>query len=236
MTRDPDAREGARDARRDHTADDAADDVADDAADDAVNSTPAQPDPRVVGPETLKGLAHPLRMRLLTELHDRGRATATQLATALGESSGATSYHLRQLHRHGFIVEDPGGTGRERYWRPVPGGWNLPVLDLADDAATSPAVDLVFREQLVQDMERALRAMQQARSWPQPWRDSIRRMETRLSLTPDQVQALHEDLDAIIDRYRLVSGEPGSRRVLLTINTTPTEHAGLPATASDGAR
>lgn len=200
-------------------------------------SEPGSPgDPRVVGPEALKGLAHPLRMRLLSELHDRGRATATQLGEALGESSGATSYHLRQLHRHGFIVEDTtGGTGRERYWCPVPGGWNLPVLDFVDDAATSPAVDLVLREQLLQDMQRTLNVLHQAKSWPQPWRDSIRRMETRLSLTPEQVQALHEDLDAIIDRYRLVSGEPGSRRVLLTINTTPTEHPGTTTDPADGA-
>jgi DNA-binding transcriptional ArsR family regulator len=184
-------------------------------------------DPRVVGPEALKGLAHPLRMRLLSELHDRGRATATQLAAALGESSGATSYHLRQLHRHGFIIEDDqAGSGRERYWRPVPGGWNLPVLEFADDAVTGPAVDRVLREQLMQDMQRALRAVQQAKNWPQAWRDSIRRMDTRLSLTPEQVHALHEELDAIIDRYRLVSGEPGSRRVLLSISTTPTEHPG----------
>jgi DNA-binding transcriptional ArsR family regulator len=182
----------------------------------------------VVGPAALKGLAHPLRLRLLTELNDRGRATATQLAEALGESSGATSYHLRQLHRHGFIVEDDSaGTGRERYWRPAPGGWNLPVLDLAEDAASGAAVDLVLQEQLLEDSRRAMRVVQQARGWPQPWRDSVRRMETALSLTPDQVAALHDDLDEIIDRYRLIAGEPGSRRVILTINTTPTEHPGL---------
>lgn len=193
--------------------------------------------PRVVGPEALKGLAHPLRMRLLTELHDRGRATATQLGEALGESSGATSYHLRQLHRHGFIVEDPaGGTGRERYWRPAPGGWDLPVLELADDAVAGPAVDLVLREQLMQDTKRALQAVQQARNWPQSWRESIRRMDIRLSLTPEQVQALHEDLDAVIDRYRQMPAEPDSRRVLLSINTTPTEHPGLASDAAGGAR
>jgi DNA-binding transcriptional ArsR family regulator len=202
-----------------------------------MTTTPERADATVVGPEALKGLAHPLRMRLLTELHDRGRATATQLGEALGESSGATSYHLRQLHRHGFIVEDSdGGSGRERYWRPAPGGWDLPVLELADDAVAGPAVELVLREQLMQDMQRALQAVQQAKNWPQPWRESIRRMDTRLNLTPEQVHALHQDLDEVIARYRRMPVEPGARRVLLTINTTPTEHAGLPTTASDGAR
>jgi DNA-binding transcriptional ArsR family regulator len=189
----------------------------------------------VVGPAALKGLAHPLRMRLLGELHDRGRATATQLAAALGESSGATSYHLRQLHRHGFIIEDDSpGTGRERYWRPVPGGWNLPVLDLAEDAASGAALDLVVQEQLLDETRRAIDVMRKAHEWPQEWRDSVRRMETRLALTPEQVSALHADLDEIIDRYRLIAGGPGSRRVVLTINTTPTEHPGSATGSATG--
>src|SRR6478609_4808175 len=75
--------------------------------------------PHVVGPPALKGLAHPLRLKLLAELNARGSATASQLGTALGESSGSTSYHLRQLHRHGFVEEDvEQGTGRERVWIP----------------------------------------------------------------------------------------------------------------------
>ena len=209
-----------------------------DAANVSLRTVAKSPDgggPRVVRPGSLKGLAHPLRVRLLSELNDRGRATATQLAHALGESSGATSYHLRQLHRHGFIVEDSAGSGRERYWKPAPGGWNLPVLDLADDATTRQAVGLVLREQLLQDLQRALRTVEQAKAWPQGWRDSVRRMEIRLSLTPEQVAALHADLDEVIDRYRLVAGGPGSRRVVVTINTTPTEHPGVVENASDEA-
>ena len=43
-------------------------------------------------PEALKAFAHPLRMALYAELAQRGPATASQLARALGESSGQTSY------------------------------------------------------------------------------------------------------------------------------------------------
>jgi DNA-binding transcriptional ArsR family regulator len=69
-------------------------------------------------PRMLRGLAHPLRVRLRAELVEHGPATATQLAARTGESSGATSYHLRQLAAYGFVAEDPGrGSGRERYWR-----------------------------------------------------------------------------------------------------------------------
>jgi len=33
------------------------------------------------------------------------------------ESSGATSYHLRQLAHYGYIEEAPTKAGRERWWR-----------------------------------------------------------------------------------------------------------------------
>jgi DNA-binding MarR family transcriptional regulator len=74
---------------------------------------------RVLDVVALKALAHPLRTQLWDALM-AGPATASQLAERLGESSGLTSYHLRQLAKHGFIEEDPGrGTARERFWRCV---------------------------------------------------------------------------------------------------------------------
>jgi DNA-binding transcriptional ArsR family regulator len=74
----------------------------------------------VLDPHMLHGLAHPLRIRLRSELLTHGPATASQLATMIGESSGTTSYHLRQLAQYGFVVDEPDrGNGRERYWRAV---------------------------------------------------------------------------------------------------------------------
>src|SRR4029078_2960721 len=66
----------------------------------------------------LRGLAHPLRLRLLGALREGGPSTATLLAARLGESSAATIYPLRQLEAYGFVVEQAGrGRGRERWWR-----------------------------------------------------------------------------------------------------------------------
>lgn len=66
----------------------------------------------------LRALAHPQRLRMLGLLRIEGPATATRLAERLGLNSGATSYHLRQLARHGFIEEDEGrGNARDRWWR-----------------------------------------------------------------------------------------------------------------------
>jgi DNA-binding transcriptional ArsR family regulator len=64
----------------------------------------------------VRALTHPLRLELLDLLRFEGPSTATLLARRVGESSGATSYHLRQLARYGYIEEER-RSGRERWWR-----------------------------------------------------------------------------------------------------------------------
>ena len=61
------------------------------------------PGTRQVSLDALRALAHPLRVQLFSALTSFGPATASALAARLGESSGSTSYHLRQLEKHGFV-------------------------------------------------------------------------------------------------------------------------------------
>jgi DNA-binding transcriptional ArsR family regulator len=96
---------------------------------------------------SLKALAHPLRINLLNTLSQYGPQTASGLAERLGESSGATSYHLRQLAKHDFVREVEGrGTARERWWRRTPGSLMISAGELADSPATRQAARLVTRE------------------------------------------------------------------------------------------
>jgi DNA-binding transcriptional ArsR family regulator len=72
---------------------------------------------RSLGAREVRALAHPLRLRMLESLADGRSATASMLARELGESSGATSYHLRALAAAELIVEDlDRRKGRERWW------------------------------------------------------------------------------------------------------------------------
>lgn len=181
--------------------------------------------PHVVGPPALKGLAHPLRLKLLAELNARGSATASQLGSAFGESSGSTSYHLRQLHRHGFVEEDvEQGTGRERVWIPRRGGWSLPALDLAADPANAAAVDLVLQAELQTDQQRMLDVLARAGSWPRAWRDATVRRGTYVALDPEQLAAMQVELNEVIDRYRDEEPGTGARRVSVVYQLVPTEH------------
>src|SRR3712207_4628895 len=104
-------------------------------------------DLKELDPASLKALAHPLRLRLLARLRSDGPATATQLAAVVGESSGATSYHLRQLARHGFVADDPArGSGRERWWQAVHRGNSWDPVQFCDDPSTPEALGVPQRE------------------------------------------------------------------------------------------
>ena len=102
---------------------------------------------RQIDLESLKALAHPLRVKIFDVLSTYGSFTASGLAERLGESSGATSYHLRQLEKHGFVREVEGkGVGRERWWERTPGGITLGVLEAKETLAGREASQLVMRE------------------------------------------------------------------------------------------
>src|ERR1700761_9081023 len=68
-------------------------------------------------PRALRAYAHPVRMKLVGLLRTEGPLTATRAGELLGESSGTTSFHLRQLAKYGLVEEAGGGTGREKPWR-----------------------------------------------------------------------------------------------------------------------
>ncbi|MDG4824115.1 winged helix-turn-helix domain-containing protein [Asanoa sp. WMMD1127] len=71
----------------------------------------------MIGQETELALRHPLRVALLDLLAAAGSVTANEAARRLGESSGACSFHLRQLERYGYVEPVAGAHGRARPWR-----------------------------------------------------------------------------------------------------------------------
>lgn len=96
---------------------------------------------------SLRALAHPLRIAMLELLSRRGPQTSSTLGKMLDQPSGVTSYHLRQLARHGFIQEVSGkGRGRERWWERARGTVDFVSTDLAGNLASSEALELVTLE------------------------------------------------------------------------------------------
>ncbi|MBB6119689.1 winged helix-turn-helix domain-containing protein [Nocardiopsis algeriensis] len=197
------------------------------------DNTPGTPRPMEVGPEALRGLAHPLRGRLLDELTTNGPATATLLGRRLGESSGATSYHLRQLSRFGFVEDDPGHTGgRERWWRIRPGGWSMAGNDYLRDPATRTAAEIVLQRFYRERQERLTRWIERLRDADRDpdvrhWKSSAFETNVHLRLTPEETaefsEALHSFLGEWAARFRDRSPEsrPGTEAVEIQVNAFP---------------
>ncbi|MEU4348759.1 winged helix-turn-helix domain-containing protein [Streptomyces sp. NPDC023838] len=178
----------------------------DGSAAEAVKGEAAKPEPRerTLDARSLRGLAHPLRIRLLGSLRHDGPATASQLGERLGESSGATSYHLRQLAAHGFVEDAPEhGKGRERWWRATHDGTSFSEeLHNNPDPEVRGAVDL-FKHEIAtihtQELSTWLGTMNE---WADEWATNADMSDFTLRLTAAQLRELNEKTHELIESYR----------------------------------
>ncbi len=194
---------------------------------DEERTLPGGFDPRrdvFIDARNLRGLTHPLRLRMLAMLRERGPATATMLAERLGESSGATSYHLRQLAEYGFVTDDETrGQGRERWWRSAHRSSYFSTAEAVDDE-TRLLGDAYLRA-VVRGAAMRMEAWVDAQpTLPEAWRDAGTVSDYRMLATPEEARALLERLETIGNEMRATEDEaprPGARRVYLQFQVLP---------------
>ncbi|MFC7789524.1 helix-turn-helix domain-containing protein [Microbacterium sp. MAHUQ-60] len=176
---------------------------------------------RTLEPGALKALAHPLRVRIYNLLSERGPQTASSLAALIGETSGATSYHLRALAAQDLICEVPDrGTARERWWERPKGRINLPGPAETMTPSSRAAAQIVTAEFLRLRHQALMDYVNRPESeQPDEWRDAGLIMTTMLDITPEQMadvkQQLSDVVEAAIERYAGQESRPGARRVTL---------------------
>lgn len=169
---------------------------------------------RVTSPGELRALAHPLRLRLLEELvvDDplTDTATATELAERVGESPANCSWHLRQLAKHGYIEEAPGGTGRERRWRAVIAAreWAAEnATDVEYTAAAQAANDILLAHEF-----EALRARH---AWehtePPEWRDAAASTQGLAWCTAAELKEINKQIADLMMRHFDRAFDPSKR-------------------------
>ncbi|MFD5163797.1 ArsR/SmtB family transcription factor [Streptomyces hawaiiensis] len=153
---------------------------------------------------SLRGLAHPLRMRLLNALRRGGPATASQLAETLGESSGATSYHLRQLAEYGFVEDAPEhGKGRERWWRAIHGGVQFDEALLRDaDPTVRGAASAFLHEVATTHAQELSTFLGTTHEWSREWYRSSDASDFTLRLPPALALELVERMHELVKSYR----------------------------------
>lgn len=168
---------------------------------------------RVLDAGALRALAHPLRVQIFDILSQYGPQTASSLAALTGESSGATSYHLRALARQDLIREVDGrGTTRERWWERPVGGVEYSNPEAARTPAGRAAMQVVMTESLNRRHQQLMHWVATAlQSEPEEWRDGSMISTATARLTPAQMadltRRIQQIIDATVDEYRHQEGD-----------------------------
>lgn len=173
-------------------------------------------------PRALRALAHPLRGTLLALLRLEGPSTATRLGQRLGESSGATSYHLRQLAAFGFVEEVRGeGTARERWWRALHRSTRVETRDLFSDPAGREVMEeLSYRQLALQSRMLAAHA-EQREGLDDGWRAAASLNDWAIRLSPAKTRELADELNALLSRWQDKPEEPGEPLVHILLDLFP---------------
>lgn len=143
-------------------------------------------------PQALKALTHPARLRMLGLLRIEGPATATMLASRLGLNTGATSYHLRQLAQHGFIVDDEErGNARDRWWKAAHQA-TMTERVRPDDLEAQETMDAYLQSVVTVLTEQLQRAVEERALLPDAWRNASTFSDYGIRLTPARARAMLE--------------------------------------------
>jgi predicted ArsR family transcriptional regulator len=173
------------------------------------------------GPEALKALTHPLRLRMLGILRIEGPATATTLATRLGINTGATSYHLRQLERHGFVVEDTAlGNGRDRWWRAA---HQATMTDTARpvDPGEQETLEAYLQSVVVVMTQTLQRSVEELALLPPEWRDATTYSDFVIRLSPRRATALVERVMELVQAEEEEEDADDATQYVVQVNGFP---------------
>ncbi|MHB8275129.1 MAG: ArsR/SmtB family transcription factor [Dermatophilaceae bacterium] len=155
----------------------------------------------------LRALAHPLRLQILDVLRRGGPGRVTELAETVGESAANTSYHLNQLHQHGYIQPRPdlAANGRERWWQVSEEIRWSSTQSGSDSDGPEPVLVRMQAAQLMQYVaERRSR-------WSQTWQESSTIGSYQLRLTPEELASFHAEFLELFKRYRSQPPPRGDR-------------------------
>lgn len=188
-------------------------------------SSDSRPEGRVLDAGALRALAHPLRVRLYDLLSQYGPQTASGLAALTGESTGATSYHLRALAKHDLIREVAGrGTARERWWERPKGVVTLINPEMAATASGRAVMEAVHSETLTLRQQQLMSFITHGWEEDEQWLDKSLISTASARLTVEQMAELADRLQAVItetvDRYRDQTGD-GLRVVTMRTDVFP---------------
>jgi predicted ArsR family transcriptional regulator len=162
----------------------------------------------VTDPRTLRALAHPTRLALVGLLRRHGSLTATQAGRLLGLNSGACSFHLRQLAKYG-LVEEVEAPGRQKPWRVTAQTTSWPTVTSGPEIAA--AVQLLSGVVAEHYANLMFRWLEHRTDESPEWQEAAWFGDLLLHMTPEELTALREQLEALVAPYQQRVFEPDQR-------------------------
>lgn len=164
---------------------------------------PERPIFHLTDERALDALAHPMRSRILALLRVEGLATATTLGQRIGESSGATSYHLRRLAVVGLVEEDvERGSRKERWWRASEQVIQWSAADFLGNPKAHQATVAMRRNYYAWQARLLEQRLRDEELWDPTWVKAANDSDDYLTLTPSQADAMAKEIWEVVQRYR----------------------------------
>jgi DNA-binding transcriptional ArsR family regulator len=176
--------------------------------------------PATMSLRQVRAMAHPLRLRML-EILAEGPSTASRLAERLGESSGATSYHLRALAKADLVVEDEErGNARDRWWRRPERLMLAPTTGSPEEVAAGKRIRAVMLERDVKALDAFVAAEEQL---PERWAEVAFIGNWIVHMTDEELEDFSARFLELMDQYRRPPEErpEGTRPVHLSYRGLP---------------
>jgi DNA-binding transcriptional ArsR family regulator len=165
---------------------------------------------KITDAQTIRALAHPVRIALIEELSTAGPMTATEVGERIGESPTTCSFHLRQLAKYGFVEEAGGGKGRSRPWRMTSIGMSFSLTH--DDPEAEIAASALSRVLRERQLARYQTWLQTKAAYPRRWREAADESKWGGYLTAGELEQLNEEIVTLLrSRFHERLTDPSKR-------------------------
>ncbi|MCY4728811.1 helix-turn-helix domain-containing protein [Nocardioides sp. STR2] len=174
-------------------------------------------------PRVLRAIAHPVRTRILDELHASGPSRAADIAREMDIPANQASFHLRQLAKYGLVEEAPeeARDKRDRVWRAsTAAGFSVNLSELAEAPGGRAAVE-VFRSTKLAWLHQVVdRTFAMSRK---EGRGVFSTSDHAIRLTDDEAHQLRQEIDDLVDSWadRTRGRDPERRTYLLVQMVQP---------------
>jgi DNA-binding transcriptional ArsR family regulator len=156
-----------------------------------------RPAVRLNDARALRAYAHPTRAALLSLLRIHGALTATEAGALLGQSSGSTSFHLRQLEKYGLVEPVPGVPGRAKPWQATSMMTDIPMS--SDDPEVVDALVELGLAVAQRYFARVADWITRLPDEPAEWREAAHFGDRILYVTPSELAAVNDAIGKLVE-------------------------------------